>query len=145
MKKLFVILFISTIYFGANAQQRPSDWTLIQTLNDVEIHYKYAQCQPRIGYDQELVLLKFKNNSSTDEKIVTWELEAIRNGVCTTCNKNNEYHMTLNLSPAQIKEGNCSIECDYRLKIFSKFNEGIADEDQILLESFKLTNLNIID
>ena len=132
-------------YFYCFGQEKPSQWTFIKEQNDVKVFYKYAQCEPRIGFDQELVLLQFKNTSSSKKKLIKWDLEAYRDNECTTCNAGGEYHMELKMAPSQIIEGDCSLDCDYRLRIFSKFNEGISEDDQKLLTRFILSNLNVID
>ena len=144
MRLAIITCLIFIVSHSGVSQNKPSSWTLLQQEDEIMIYYKYAQCQPRMGYDQELVLLKFVNSSSVMTKEIEWDLEAYWDGNCITCKNLNEYHMKITLIPLQKLEGNCTVECDYKLKIFSKFTEkGISDADQKLLTKFELANLTV--
>lgn len=144
MKSLLFTCLLSTLSFLSIAQNKPTDWRLLQEEGVIQVFYKYAQCQPRIGYDQELVLLKFVNTSDAMTVEIEWDLEAYWGGNCITCQSPEEYHMKTTLLPMQILQGDCTVECDYKHKVFSKFTEpGISDSDQKLLTKFELANFTV--
>ena len=137
---LFTISFCllgSLIY----AQQKPAEWTKYKELAGVTIEYKYADCDPPMGYDKELVLLRFVN--LVDDKVsVEFDLESYHGEKCITCGY-SEYHYTVKLQPMQVREGDCTIECDHQLKIFSKFIDPQYKRKDPPLEKFNLNNIQI--
>ncbi|MFB6306089.1 MAG: hypothetical protein ABEH43_03725 [Flavobacteriales bacterium] len=142
-KKLYTILaFIMFIGFlNAQTDNKPKEWTPLKNKNGVSISYKYTDCNMKIGYDKEMVLLRFKNESN-DKKVLNWHMKRWRGGKCTTCDKNGEYKFQLKLPANKTVQGNCKIGGDSRLRVFSKFIGEGADQAKEL-EKFKLANLNI--
>ena len=122
--------------------QNPTDWVIYLDNEEFVIQYKFIQCDPRIGYDNESVLLKFKNKTSQTLNIA-WNIDLYYDGVCKTCDFPDEYHNALQLNPMEEKEGNCDIYSDSKLKMFSKFVDQNYTKG-LKLTSFKLSKLNLI-
>lgn len=122
--------------------QNPIDWITYYDNEEFVIEYSFVQCDPSIGYDNESILLKFKNKTSQALKIA-WNLDLYYDGVCKTCDFPDEYHNELQLNPMEEKEGNCDIYSDSKLKIFSKFIDQNYTKG-LKLTSFKLSKLNLI-
>jgi hypothetical protein len=124
-----------------DANSNSIEWQNYFSNNDFSIEYKYFGCDMTSGYDQELVLLKF-TNYSTSAIALNWHLDLYYNDDCKTCNETQEYGRTLVLSPEEFLEGKCTYESDFRLKIFSKFIDPYYTKgDQ--LSAFKLNNLTM--
>lgn len=147
MKQLFTFLFL-ILCFGANAQNSVSmkaqsftDWTIYASNASYEIQYKVVNCDPSMGYDQEMVILRIENKT-TNNIAVDWQMILYYSGECKTCDYLDEYHYSVVIEAGSEIVGGCSINDDYQLKIFSKFiDTNYSKGDQ--LTSFELGNLNV--
>ena len=119
-----------------------SEWLPYFENNGLKIEFKYSECDPKIGFDNQSILLKF-TNSSEYKAGISWQMHKYYDGVCNSCNYPEEYLYEIVLDSNSSLEGDCSIESIYQLKIFSKF----IDENYTKgkrLTSFKLDDLKII-
>jgi hypothetical protein len=128
--------------FASFTQNKPAEWTLLQQENGVDVYFKYSFCQPRMGFDKELVLFRFINTTATDLN-AEWDNETYRGSECTTCKSSDEYHYKIRLQSNSSLEGDCSIECDYRLRVFSEFRDAGYKKEQKPLTKFELANFNV--
>lgn len=99
-----------------------NDWEIYVATLDYKIEYKFVNCDPSIGYDKEMVLLRFTNRSR-EQMTFDWHMKLYYDGACKTCDYFDEYHYVVKVMPESEKEGSCDIYSDYQLKIFSKFND----------------------
>ena len=154
MKKLLLSLAFAIFSFIAFNQQiisspsvevqstHEADWQVYVQHESFKIEYKFVNCDPAMGYDNESVLLRVTN--LTGNKIqLTWINNNFYDKVCNSCNYPNEYFNELSLAPNQQLEGACDIYADKKLKIFSKFNDVNYSKGK-QLTSFKLADLTII-
>lgn len=118
-----------------------TDWIFYVDEEKFSIDYQLANCDPEMGYDKEMVLLRLTNKTE-DLISVSWVTQLYTSkDECRNCEARDEYHFTVNLNPGESVEGNCSIYTDNKLKIFSRFNdENYTKGDR--LYSFKLENLS---
>ena len=120
----------------------PSDWQLYFDNQEIKIEYKFVDCDPVSGMDNESVLLRFTNNSS-NKLLVSWHLHLSYDGTCRTCDYPEEYGYEMSIEPNEVIEGDCDDEEGYKVKIFSKFiDENYSKGAQ--LTAFQLANLEII-
>ena len=122
--------------------QNPIDWITYCDNEEMVIDYKFVQCDPSIGYDNESILLKFKNKTTQTIQI-SWNKNLYYDGVCKTCDYPDEYYYEIQLQPFEEVEGNCSISSNNRLKIFSKFVD-LNYTKGLKLTAFELVKLNLI-
>ncbi len=118
-----------------------NDWITYFSNSDVEINYKVSQCDPSIGYDSEMILLKVENKTSSDI-LMDWHMILYYSQTCKTCDYFDEYHYSISLPANNEIQGNCDINSNYQLKIFSKF----IDPNYTLneqLTSFELRGLTV--
>lgn len=149
MRRFIPLIFISLLSFSSIAQEEPiskiewsvEDWTSLRTESNVLIEYRFINCEAQIGYDKEMIQLRF-TNSSTQQVNVNWHLYLYYNGICKTCDFPQEYTYTLSLMPGQVLTGDCALESDHQLKIFSKFTDANYKGGSILTD-FELHNLKI--
>lgn len=133
MRKIIIISFFSFLFCQSFAQEQMisisslgkqtvySDaWTNLLSNPGFQIDYKLSKCDPEIGYDQELILLKVKN-TSTEKATISWQAILYYNGVCKTCDYPEEYTFSVELNPNEEVEGICGIYENSSLQIFSKF------------------------
>ncbi len=130
--KLVVLsLFITFYTISCNAQLgtpfvdtkiiQPTEWTEYFSNNDFSIDYKFVNCDPEMGYDQESVFIKF-TNKTTNHLSVQWHMILHYNAECKTCNYEDEYTFTIELAPNAEKTADCSVYTDNsQLKLFSRF------------------------
>lgn len=153
MKKLLLIANFLTFSFIALNQQNISspsvevisshgnEWNVYVQQENFKIEYKFVNCDPSMGYDNESIVLRITN--FTENKIkLTWVSNNFYDKVCNSCNYPDEYFNELILSPNQQVEGTCDIYADKKLKIFSKFNDVNYSKGK-QLTSFKLADLNL--
>jgi hypothetical protein len=119
----------------------PSDWTEYFSADGIVISYKLASCDPEMGYDQESVLLKVQN-SGVNTVVLDWHSLLSFDGVCKTCDFEEEYSTRLKLEPNTAIEGNCSIYGPREVKFFVRFNDVNYTKGEVLT-SFKLDKLQI--
>ena len=124
------------------SQEKPDVWTPFLSDGPVKVFYKYAVCDPEIGYDNESVLLKIINVSNQGV-IASWDREIYFDGVCTTCDLGDEGRSEYKLAPNEVAEGICSVSGDRRLKLFCEFTDPQYKLKQPLFTGFKLNNFNI--
>ena len=150
MKTLFVLTSIVLCSFLSFSQEKSiknkldnsiRNWTELKSFDQVSIDFKFEDCDASMGYDKEVIHLKITNKTS--EKItMTWHMWLYFNGVCKTCDYPQEYTYTLNLEPNQTLEGDCSLNSDNRLSIFSKFNDSRYTGGSYLTD-FDMHNMKI--
>jgi len=131
MKRYFTLIFVSLLCFTSFSQEKTTkskfdrsivDWTLLKSDANVLIEYRFANCDSEIGYDKEIIEFRFTN--LTSEKVqLNWHMFLYYNGICKTCYFPEEYNFSLTLTPNKILSGDCSLDGDHQLKIFSKFND----------------------
>lgn len=154
MKIAFFLIGFSILSFISNAQDVKTtikldekldnsikDWASLSSPSEVQIDYKFDKCDPEIGYDVEKVLLQFTN--TTDNTIqLKWHLILFYNDVCKTCDYPQEYTFEITLTPNETVSGNCSLNADHKLTIFSKF---LDDRYKVKneLTSFELKDFEI--
>lgn len=144
------MISLSLIGFWSNAQGKSAETKLDRTVREwksmksddlVNIEYRFADCDPTIGFNKEIVQLQFTNK--TDQKVeLSWHIYMYYNGVCKTCDYPQEYVYTLTLDPHQSVSGDCSLESDSRLTIFSRFIDQGYKGNQ-MLTNFDLHDLTI--
>lgn len=152
MKRLLTLLFIGLISQAYSQQQiststiivhesRSSEWETYVDETTFSIEYRFVDCDPEMGYDQEMIILRVTNKSE-DLISVGWFLQTYYSkDECRTCDYKDEYYFTLNLNPGEILEGDCSIYSESKLKLFSQFNDKNYKKGEQLY-SFSLANLN---
>ena len=117
-------------------------WTTLVSNPGYQIDYKFSKCDPEIGYDQELILLKVKN-TSPQKATISWHAILYYNGVCKTCDYPEEYTFSVELNPNEEVEGICGIYENSSLQIFSKFLDDRYTGGS-RLSDFQLKNLTSI-
>jgi hypothetical protein len=118
-----------------------ANWVALSNFNNLTIEYKSSACNPGIGYEKENILLRFTNTSSETIKI-TWHALLEYSGVCKTCDYPEEYSYELILKPSEVLEGDCSLNYDNRVVIFSRYlDERYTGKSQ--LTDFELGSLTI--
>jgi hypothetical protein len=138
MKKYFALLTFVVLcgYFSAQAQNSGS-WQLYANQGDVSIFYKYDDCKiPSQGFNQSWVYIKIENKSK-EKKNITWQYELFYDGLCRTCGK-DEYKVSFDLNPGEIKEGTCALGRSEMLNIFVKH---LDIRNVEVLTDFKLSNI----
>lgn len=141
--KLVVLSLLFTFYtFSYNAQLstpfvdtealQPSEWTEHFSNNDFSIDYKFVNCDPEMGYDQESVFIKF-TNKTTNHLSINWHMILHYNTECKTCDYEDEYTFTIELGPNTEKTTDCSVYADNsQLKLFSRFIDEHYTNDAVL-------------
>lgn len=152
------LLFLSLVLgsFGVSAQQpkniyqtdnidtktnHPNTWQSYLENETIRIEYKFADCDPSKGLDNESVLLRITNLSQNKVEI-SWLHELSYDGVCRTCEYEEEYTYSFALGAGEILEGECEYTSDKRLRIFSKFIDAAYSKGEHL-SSFRLGDLTL--
>lgn len=117
-------------------------WTNLVSNPSFQIDFKLSKCDPEIGYDQELILLKVKN-TSTEKATISWHAILYYNGVCKTCDYPEEYTFSVELNPNEEVEGICGIYENSSLQVFSKFLDDRYTGGS-RLSDFQLKNITLI-
>jgi hypothetical protein len=133
VRKIVIVSFFSFLFCPSFAQEKlisisslgkqtaySEAWTNLVSDSSFQIDYKLSKCDPEIGYDQELILLKIKNTSA-QKATISWHAILYYNGVCKTCDYPEEYTFSVELSVNEEIEGICGIYEKSSLQIFSKF------------------------
>jgi len=132
---------IPTIKIEFNEDAHSNEWQIYLSNLDYKIEYKFVDCDPSIGYDQEMVIFRFTNRTK-ETLVFNWHILSDYDKVCKTCDYPEEYGYGVKLEPYEEREGSCSIYEDYSLKIYSKFiDENYTKGEQ--LTGFKLGNLTL--
>lgn len=115
-------------------------WQVYSIVETVTISFKIVDCNYNQGFDQQLVLLKYTNNSS-ERVVLDFNTELYYNGVCKTCNI-DEYRFSVALSPNESIEGECVHGQGGELQFFSK---SIDEKVQLTeeLSDFEFTEFNL--
>ena len=119
----------------------PTDWEIYTSNLDFKIEYKFVDCDPPMGYDQEMVLLKVTNRTREDLAF-NWHAILFYSEDCKTCDFEDEYSFGVNVPPLQSVEGSCSLYEGYELKIYSAFIDVNYTKGEKLV-SFELGNLTV--
>lgn len=121
---------------------KSGQWMEYFSNDQLTIEYKFVECDPEIGFNEEKVILRMTNHTA-DELKLDWHVLLEYNQVCKTCEFPDEYGYHVFLKPNQSKEGDCSIHSEaYEFKIFSKFMDSRAKETDVLT-SFTLSDFVI--
>lgn len=121
--------------------EHSNEWEVYLSELDYKIEYRFIDCDPPMGYDQEMVIFRFTNR--TNQKIVfNWHILSDYNGVCKTCNYPDEYGYGVTLEAHEEKEGSCSLYEEYNLKVFSKFIDVNYTKGE-QLSGFQLGNMTL--
>lgn len=152
MKKILILFFLlGTIgSYGQTISTNlvetrgnyPTDWTIYVDETDFSIEYKFVDCQPKYGYDAQYLILKITNKTAS-KIALEWNSEVYRDNKCNTCNYPDEYHFSISIAANEVVIGNCDLESDRNLKIFSKFIDPQA-KNTSHMTAFKLGNLTQI-
>ncbi|MEX1001591.1 MAG: hypothetical protein WDZ35_05710 [Crocinitomicaceae bacterium] len=151
MKELLVTLAMFTLITGYSqtyqtdliqiGETNPINWTTYLSNSDFKIEYKLTECDPAYGYDAEYVVIRITNLTSS-KMALSWNMDIYYQGKCKTCNYPEEYGYQLGVAPNQTLSGDCEMDANYRLKIFSKFTDPKAKNTSIL-SAFQLNNLKV--
>ena len=142
-------LFINLLAFGQQpvttnlidvTTKKPAKWSTYVDLQNLKIEYKFVDCNPSMGYDQELLLFKFTNKSDAQVSIA-WHAQQYYGGTCKTCNYPDEYGFSLVLEAGESDEGSCALEAKRELVSFSKFTDINYHGEAAPLTSFQLNGL----
>lgn len=142
-------LFINLLTFGQQpvttnlidvTTTKPTEWSTYIDLQDLKIEYKFVNCNPSIGYDSEMLLLRFQNKSSQNLS-VSWHSKQYYDGTCKTCSSPEEYGFSIDLEAQETEEGTCELDAAIELKIFSKFTDINYHGEPTSLTSFQLGEL----
>ena len=150
----FIRVISLVVFFGISlpsisfSQEKVYEWTEFKSEKGVFVYYKYANCDPSIGYDTESILLRIQN-STPKQILIDWNMEIYFNEKCTTCNNGDESNYRFVLNPNQSIEGNCKIGGDGRLKVFTKFTDPQYKLHQnsfskFLFKDFKVTVIDLL-
>jgi hypothetical protein len=115
-------------------------WEVYSDVQSVTISYKIVDCSYNQGFDQQLVLLRYMNNSAA-KVVLDFNTELYYNDVCRTCNM-DEYRFSVVLNPNETVEGACVHGQGGELQFFSKsIDERVQLSEK--LTDFEFTNFNL--
>ena len=117
-----------------------ANWITYIDNQQVKIEYKRADCDLNSGLDQQYFFLKISNKTQNEINLA-WEMDLFYNDDCKTCGM-GEYQWTYELDSMQIVEGECTMDADKRLRLFSKFIDANYTNTSVLT-GFKFSNLLI--
>ncbi|MAJ13046.1 MAG: hypothetical protein CMD09_03455 [Flavobacteriales bacterium] len=142
------LVILVTLIFSINTHaESPNNWTNYYSDNDVKIEYQYVNCEYSDRFNQEFVILKITNLTSSD-LLVKWVNESWYDKKCINCsdNRTDEASNKVLIPANQVLVGDCNIQDN--LRIFSKFSDRIEDMPGIKkiveLTKFKLKDINIV-
>jgi len=134
-------LFIS----GRNDNDENNDWLFELEVDGIRIESKKVDCiNTNLGFDRELVLLRFTNLTDRD-LLISYDYHEYRNEVCTTCDKMPEYRYQLMLKSFSSIEGDCLNTKLSQLKIFSHFLDSRFRKEKDELTDFKFSNIIVLE
>jgi hypothetical protein len=151
MRRYITLIFLSLLSFGSFTQENTSgqkldrtivEWTPLKSFDNVLIEYRFITCEATVGYDKEIIQLRITNTTSENIEL-SWHMYLYYNGICKTCDYPYEYKYSLSLTPNQVLSGDCALDSDHQLKIFSKFSDP-AYKGGSQLTDFELHDLKII-
>lgn len=155
MKKLLFVIFLGLLFSAQSQEQtteittqkvdtkinHQSEWTIYEENSELKIEYKFVDCDPAMGYDKEVVLIRV-SNLSADKLQISWNSELEYDGSCNTCNYPEEYFTQFSISSNNIIEVDCDLHADTRFRFFSKFID-VNYTKGATMTAFKLANLTI--
>jgi len=140
-------LFCSVFAFGQVATNHvetddvtSSAWYLYLDNPDVKIELKRADCAINTGLDQQYIFVRLTNRTQSNITL-NWEMDMFYNDDCLTCGV-GEYEWNYTLEPSQVVEGECTLDADKRLRLFSKFIDPNYTNNSELT-GFKFSNLTL--
>ncbi len=144
MKTLLLAILLLAVTATTTHAQKNDEWRTVKEENGIVVKFKYTDCDPEAGFDQESVLLQV-TNTTNDVLTVDWDLQLWYNGVCKTCeDPYGEYVRTIEIGAGAVMEGTCSIRGDYRFNIFSKFTDpNFKGKNPDELTRFELANFKV--
>ena len=126
-----LIAQISTEFVNCETENF-TEWTEHFSNDNFSIEYKFVDCDPEMGYDQESVFIKFVNKTSSHLSL-NWHMILHYNSECRTCDYEDEYTFNIELSPNSEKTCDCSVYTDNsQLKLFSRFIDENYTEGEVL-------------
>ena len=138
------IFFYSPIsVFGQNSQEELTTWKFYKEVSGLQIFSQEIGCHDtHNGIHEQYIAFQFVN--STIETIeVSWQQELWYNDICITCNKpatsENSYHLIIN--PGESIEGNCEMNSNPGLKIFTHF---IGTSKGSKLTKYEFKNMDVL-
>ncbi len=128
-----------------NNKDENNEWQFELEIDGIRIESKKVECiNTNLGFDRELVLLRFTNLTDRDLLISYGYLE-YRNEICTTCDKMPEYRFQLMLKSHSSIEGDCLNTRLSQLKIFSHFLDSRYRREKDELTDFKFSNIVVLE
>ena len=141
---LLTFVLSHTIFGQVSQSDFPTDWTIYNTFDGVEVEYKYQECNSGAVKNQVLVLFRFSNNSP-DHKTLSWTTKHYRAGECYNCANidSHEYRHEISLSPGEIVEADGTSKEDDNIYLFSSFVNLAKGMPATKLTGFEFININI--
>ena len=115
-----------------------STWTTHVDNQNLKIELKRADCAINSGLDQQYIFVRLTNKTQNAMSL-EWDMELYYNDDCKTCGV-DEYHWNYQLAPSQTVEGECTLDADKRVRLFTKFLNYPNNSE---LTGFKFNNLTI--
>ncbi len=147
MKRILRIFSISAMLFSAVYSQAisPTEWTTYYESDEITITFTYLNCEYQEQFNQEYLILRIQNKSTTDITIY-WQEQLWYDNKCMNCEHNStEFRKEILVKAGTTIIGDCTTYNN--LRIFSKFTEKLEDMpgvDKInTLTQFELKNINI--
>lgn len=117
---VMLILLSASFIKRDDYKKKSADWQILHTTEQLDIKFRYGECQLSNGTNNENVYLQVTNKTKNTLEI-EWDTEYWYNGKCNGCaGKNTENHKSIILNPMETREGTCSEKGTNALKIFSK-------------------------
>lgn len=130
-----------TITVNSKTVEDVTEWTTYVENDSIHIEYKTMFCQPRIGFDKEIVVLRVTNKQSF-KMAVSWHLNAHYGDQCNSCDYPDEYTFRLSVPANSSLEADCALDAMTELTIFSEFKDPGYKRD-IHLTEFSLQNITL--
>jgi hypothetical protein len=128
-----------------NNNEENNDWKFESEVDGIKIESKKVECtNTNLGFDRELVLLRFTNFTDRD-LLISYDYQEYRNEICTTCDKMPEYRFQLMLKSNSSIEGDCLNTRLSQLKIFSHFLDSRFRREKDELTDFKFSNIIVLE
>ncbi len=142
MKSLLLasfFLFLGMNTFAQNkieANDLTQEWTLIQSVDGVEMYIKYGECQ--MGNIQEAFeygMLKIVNTTNS-EKQITYNFEILYSDGCVGCDTNEDEYSSIIIPANSTKTGDCENGLSVLLK--NPLQTALTDFQYIQLTTLKV-------
>ena len=125
--------------------EEDKDWKLETETDGIRIESKIVECtKTNLGFDRELVILRFTNLTERD-LLISYDFIEYRNEVCTTCDKMPEYRYQVMLKAKSSLEGDCLNTNLNQLKIFSHFLDPRFRKLKDELTDFQFKNIVVLE